>query len=187
MEDWNLQRLVDRQEITDLIYLYCRGLDRADEATLRRIYHEDAIEDRGPGLFVGNAHEWIGWTMKVLPAFVVTQHCVLNILLDIDGDTAFGESYFQAYHRFAGGPGTERTEIKWPEAGTEMILAGRYLDRFERRDNVWKIAHRRMVNDWCRTQPVADAWFDENPTAYRAVKDISDASLRGEIEPGRAN
>jgi hypothetical protein len=40
------------------------------------------------------------------------------------------------------------------------ILSGRYIDRFERRSGVWKIASRRCAWDWGRSEPVTDdAWF----------------------------
>lgn len=183
----DIQTLSDRAEISDLLALYCRGLDRRDEATLRAIYHEDAIEDRSEGQFIGPAQEWVGWALSILPVFELTQHTILNSLVEIEGDTAYGETYFNAYHRFAAPEKSDEKnavnedipeDIKWPEGGTELILAGRYLDRFERRNGVWKIAYRKMVCDWCRTQPVADQWFEENPTAYRSVPHISDARLK---------
>jgi len=193
----NAQTLLDRAEIADVIAMYCRGLDRIHEPTLRAIYHEDAIEDRGEGLFIGNAHEWISWTLTVLPVFAMTQHCVLNSLTDIDGDMAHGETYFRAYHRFgavnadaardaiiATTPTPE--DISWPEGETEMILGGRYLDRFERRNGTWKFAYRKMVCDWCRTQPVAEDWFAGNPTAYRPVRHIDDSRLGAPLHPLRS-
>lgn len=191
-----LQELLDRQAIHELIALYCRGLDRVDEATLRSIYHDDAIEDRGAGIFIGSAQEWVTWTMSVLPVFTMTQHCILNCLIDLEGDVAHGETYFQAYHRFGAAEQQDEvmnghadgndalrfanvpeTDLTWPEGETEMILAGRYLDRFERRNGVWKIAYRKMICDWCRTQPVADDWFQTNPTAYRGRRGIADSRL----------
>lgn len=183
----DLDTLLARAEIADLLALYCRGLDRREESVLRSIYHHDAVEDRGTGLFVGPAQEWVGWTLSVLPVFALTQHCILNILIEVDGDVAWGETYFNAYHRFGESNADAADalasqapipeDIVWPEGETEVILAGRYLDRFERREGVWKIAYRKMVCDWCRTQPVADDWFRENPTAYRSVPRISDARL----------
>lgn len=180
----DIQTVLDRAEITDLLCKYSRGLDRVDEATLRSIYWDDAIEDRGPGLYIGNAQKWVDWTLGVLPVFAVTQHGLMNILIEVEGNVAWGETYFQAYHRF-GRSGqqqaaaallpADRADIVWPEGDTEMILAGRYLDRFEKRGGVWKIAYRRMVNDWCRTQPVAEDWFRDNPTAYRSRKTLDDA------------
>lgn len=175
----NQQDLLDRAEITDLLHLYCRGIDRRDESTLASIYHDDAIEDRGEGIFYGLASEWRRQTLPLLAVFELTQHCIMNILIDIDSDTAQGESYFNAYHRFGEPPETQDDvlPVEWPSSGTEMILAGRYLDRFERRNGEWKIAHRRMVCDWCRTQPVADDWFAQNPNIYRGVPDITNSRL----------
>lgn len=184
----DIQTLSDRAEITDLLGLYCRGVDRVDEATLRSIYHEDAVEDRGEGLFIGNAQEWVTWTLELLPVFSLTQHNILNCLIDISRDTAHSETYFIAYHRFNNqfsadneDPQNERTskseDVHWPEGEVELILAGRYLDRFERRNGKWKISYRKMVCDWCRTQKVADEWFRHNPTAYRGIRNINDSRL----------
>jgi hypothetical protein len=181
----NMQTVIDRAQIHDLICKYSRGLDRIDEATLRSIYWDDAIEDRGAGLYIGNAQEWVRWTLGVLPAFALTQHGLMQSLVEVEGDVAFGETYFQAYHRFGQAAQQQASatliekdksdELKWPEGETELILAGRYLDRFEKRGDVWKISYRRMVCDWCRAQPVADDWFKDNPTAYRSQRTIADA------------
>lgn len=187
----DVQTLLDRQAILDLIALCSRGLDRIDEATLRSVYHDDAIEDRGEGLFIGRAQDWIDWTLAVLPLFTATQHGILQSLIDVEGDIAFGETYFQVYHRFSDTGGEDpdanafrlataedfNEELDWPEGDTEVILAGRYLDRFEKRNGVWKIAYRKMICDWCRTQSVADDWFVSNPTAYRGVRSIEDSRL----------
>ena len=127
----DLDTVLARAEITDLLGKYCRGVDRVDEATLRSIYHDDAVEDRGEDLFIGPAQEWVGWTLGLLPAFAATHHAIQNILIDVDGDVAHGETYFTAYHRFGGaaeGEGEVTTDdVAWPEGGTELLLAGRYL------------------------------------------------------------
>ncbi len=187
-----LQRQQDLEDIRNLLAAYCRGLDRMDEPTLRAIYHDDAVEDRGSGLFIGLAHDWIGWTLKVLPVFSVTQHCILNSIIDLDGTQAHGETYFQAYHRFGSNQRVEAQaatgqeipqDIDWPDGDVELILAGRYLDRFEKRDGVWRFAYRKMVNDWVHTRPIAEQWFAENPTAYRSQRHIDDASLGSRLHP----
>ncbi len=186
----DMHAVIARVEIGDLVANYCRGLDRIDEATLRSIYHDDAIEDRGAGLFIGRAHDWIGWTLKLLPVFAVTQHGLMQSLIEVEGDVAYGETYFQAYHRFGAAAraaaaqlAPSSDDIIWPEGETEMILGGRYLDRFEKRDGVWKIAYRKMVCDWCRTQAAAEDWFGENPTAYRGVRHIDDTRVGTRLHP----
>lgn len=132
------------------------------------------FEDRGEGLFVGAAAEMARLAIEQLRTrYEVSQHFVGNVLVELDGDAAHGESYFQAYHRYRPRDG---------EASLEVIMAGRYLDRFERRAGVWKIAHRKMINDWTRTRPAANIWLERRPGAHRAVRDISDARL-SEGEP----
>jgi hypothetical protein len=73
----------------------------------------------------------------------------LDRLFDVDGDEAFGEVYFQAYHKIMGEAGYE-----------DVIISGRYLDRYEKREGVWKFAYRSERVDWSRTQPTQDSYFD---------------------------
>ena len=50
------------------------------------------------------------------------------------------ETYFTALQRDRDAQGTAR----------EVFLAGRYLDRFEKRGEEWRIAQRTVVYDWVR-------------------------------------
>ena len=47
-EDARLTELLDREAIRDCIYRYCRGIDRADEASLRSSYRPDATDRHEP-------------------------------------------------------------------------------------------------------------------------------------------
>ena len=155
--------LEDKQKITEAIYLYCRGLDRGDLSVLEKVYHPDATEDRGEGLFVGNAWDMLEQALKVLDrVYASTQHFMGNILIEVSGDTAFAESYFQAYHR--------RKDFPEPSSSKptkEFVMSGRYLDRFEKRNGNWKIAHRKMIVDWVHSRNVDETWFERNPGAIR--------------------
>ena len=72
-----------------------------------------------------------------------------NVLIEVDGDKAKGEAYFIAHHHIPGPDG----------AGDNfMVAAGRYLDRFERRDGEWRISHRHAVYDWSTIAPSTDMW-----------------------------
>ena len=61
--------------------------------------------------------------------------------------------------------GHARIERLWSGArwleGPVWFAAGRYLDRFARRDGVWKIAHRLAVYDWTMTVPASGGWDAE--------------------------
>ena len=164
-----LSDLADKQAISEVIYRYCRGLDRLDAAMLATVYHHDAQEDRGAGIYVGSAHGMAPVALRHLALnFSSSQHFIGNILIELRGVTAFVESYFQAYHRYADRPGTPATEV---------MMAGRYLDRFERRAGEWRIAHRRMDMDWTRTQQVQESWMDRHPGAHRGDRSPAGARL----------
>ena len=54
--DVMMQTLFDQQQIRELIYRYCRSIDRYDKQTLRSVYHPDAVENHG--VFNGSAMEF---------------------------------------------------------------------------------------------------------------------------------
>jgi len=137
-----LQALLDKQEIHEVLMRYCRGIDRCDAELLRDIYHPDATDDHG--MFKGKAGEFIPWALEALKREENTTHLIGNELVEIDGDVAYCESYFSAVHRRIAKDGTP----------LDLRFDGRYVDRFERRQGKWKIAHRQVVFDRSRLDPV---------------------------------
>ena len=53
----DLETLLAKQEIGDVIYRYARGIDRLDFDLVRSCYHPDAVDDHGA--FKGNVDEFI--------------------------------------------------------------------------------------------------------------------------------
>ena len=153
MADAELRRLLDKQACTDLVYKLARAIDRCDEDLLRALFHEDATDDHG--VFHGTARDFIPWVLEVLATMRRTQHCICNVLIEVDGDVAYGESYFIAHHCIPGEDGDQF-----------MVAAGRYLDRFERRDGAWKFAHRQACYDWNAAVPSTDSWDRDNPGTW---------------------
>lgn len=131
----SLARLADKHEITEAIHRLARGLDRCDEDLLRESFHPGATDDHGA--FVGTAEGYIAWVLPMLATFERTQHFVTNILVEVEGERAFTESHFQAWRR-----------VVEDGAAVDQITAGRYLDRFEKREGSWAIVHRRAIRDW---------------------------------------
>jgi hypothetical protein len=139
----DLQSVSDHIEIRDLLARYCRGIDRGDKALIASVYHDDAYDDHGT--FKGSPREFAEVVVDRMDGTgVIGQHNVTNVLIELDGDRARGESYFVTWNPEADATGMGRL----------MLVLGRYLDTFERRDGVWKIATRQVVIDW--TQPEAD-------------------------------
>ena len=140
-----IDELLARQEIQDVIYRYARGIDRLDLDLVRSCYHPDAYDDHGA--FKGSVDEFIDAAGPFLSRWTATQHFMGNMLIEVDGDRARAETYAVAYHRREDEAGD----------GKDDIMGIRYVDRFERRGGAWKIAHRVVVNEWRRVDPVAGA------------------------------
>ena len=131
-----LEELADRLAIQDVLAKHSRGVDRAEEATLKSAYWPDATVAYGG--FNRSAHEFCENLPAAIKRYAATQHTITNVSIDLRGDEARVETYVTAYHYLAVEEGQD----------TEMTYLGRYLDRMEKRDDVWKIAHRQVVMDW---------------------------------------
>lgn len=131
-----LTRLIDRQAIVDCLHRYARGLDRRDEDLLRSAYHPDAVEDHAGG-YVGGLDGLVDYLFGVHEQFAGYQRYVTNTTVDIDGDQAHSESYFLSVINNGAAKG-----------GRVMLSGGRYVDRFERREDDWRIASRVVVLEW---------------------------------------
>lgn len=128
-----LTELLDREAIRDCIYTYCRGVDRCDEASLRASYWPDAT-DRHGAMADGPVETFISKCVEVFKTNPRNIHLVSNILIEFQSETrAAVETYFSAHQR----------------AGqTQVYLAGRYCDLFEKRGEEWRVLDRVVVYDW---------------------------------------
>ncbi len=132
-----LDAALSRLEIHDLSMAYCRGVDRADAALLKSIFHDDAVVISG--VVNGSGAEFAdGVTAYVRDNLDYCFHSVANEWIEVGGDRAIGELYVLA-HMTAG--------------GNDVMTGGRYIDRYERRAGQWKIASRVFVMDWNTTHP----------------------------------
>jgi hypothetical protein len=131
-----LQELLDKQALAELVVRACRAVDRADVELLRSCYHEDAIDEHGS--VVGTVDELIEFmrSRSLAPErrSSPVQHSVTNSLFEIHGDIAYGESYVEARRVDDG--------RLWIEG------LGRYVDRYERRNGEWRLAHRRVLLEY---------------------------------------
>ncbi|HEY1775643.1 MAG TPA: nuclear transport factor 2 family protein [Solirubrobacteraceae bacterium] len=124
-------KLADRQEILDCLTRYSRGLDRHDEAMIASAFWDDALDHHGD--FVGDPRELAVWGNALhAHSFDAHQHFLTTHTADIDGDTAHTETYWLAV-------------LRRKENGRSVMIGGRYVDRLERREGVWKIVVRRTV------------------------------------------
>jgi hypothetical protein len=166
MADALLEALQSRVEITEVVLRYVRAIDRCDEALLRSCFHADARHSHGS--FEGASSDFCGHAMALCRQVVATHHQLGPPSIELAGDTAFVETYFTSHHRFGEVP---------PAGGRpheDRFMGGRYVDRFERRDGVWKIAERRGVNEWLRYESASDRGFWDGLPEQRGRRDRSD-------------
>ena len=167
-----LEVLLDKQEIHELHCRYCRGIDRLDPDLVRSVFHEDAVEHHPPW-FIGNAHDYVGSFVKEAtgrlrgPWF----HMFANELVEVHGDVAYSEIYLLNINRY---------ELD----GVDFLLAGRYIERLERRNGSWKISWRARLHDLTRVDPTPATWIDSwPPVGADALGARSSADLSNRI-PG---
>jgi hypothetical protein len=157
--------LADREAIRDCLYRYSRGVDRSDAELIRSAYWPGAM-DYHTG-FTGTIEQFIDWALPRLRLLEQGIHLIGNVLIRIDGDQASVESYFWSVSVVPG------------DAPRQYVVAGRYVDRFEKREDEWRIAERHVVHDWYDEGPTTSDWargpFDMGPIlrGARAPDDTS--------------
>ena len=119
--DPEVQALLDKQAIHDVLVGYCRGADRADLELIAAAYHPDAIEDHG-GTYKGPAKDYVAQMAGVLPGARFMSHSTTNILIELDGDVGHVESHILTFSR-----------MRKDGEKFETLTLARAIDRFEKR------------------------------------------------------
>jgi hypothetical protein len=146
--DRRLEALLARDAIRDALCRYCHGIDRCDPQTLKSAYWPDAVETHGT--FNGNAWAFADFiTADMRESKLRSMQKIGNTLIELDDDLrgARSETYVVCY----------MDELRDGEV-VEMTVGGRYLDRFERRGDEWRIIDRLYVMDWNRNGPSTAEW-----------------------------
>ena len=165
----------DRQAIYDVIVRYCRGVDRSDPDMVSAAFHDDAIDNHFG--VVLPFREAIGTLKSARDAGApssktTSMHNICNVLIEVDGDVARCETYVIVMVR-----------IPREGAALDWMHAGRYVDRFERRNGEWRIAYRTVVYDLERFDEVMPAPGDLSQAHYldnavRGRRGLSDYSYQ---------
>lgn len=150
-----------------LILRYARALDRLDAPLLRSLFHDDARIEMG-AIYSGGVDGFVEVAMGFMRAMAATRHEVSNLLVEErQAGLAVGESYVRAWHR-----------IETPEGTRELVVLGRYLNRFESRGGEWRIGWHCELIDWGEERGVDPGWFDGSAELEKGRRDREDASYR---------
>lgn len=174
MNESRIQALLDRQDISDALVRFARGMDRFDRDLFLSAFHADAVIDAGP--YVGGAEGLYAWASGLHEAGqFATQHNLLNQTIDLDGATAHVETYYL----FAG---RNRDETVW-------VAGGRYINRFECRNSAWRITTHCNAIEWSSVLQGAGNPFAAIPDLLangEARRDSEDISYRRPLNNKRA-
>ena len=128
-----VRELSDRQEITDVLHRYCRGMDLLDMDLIAGSFTEDGFLDIGPEpRLQTRGASAIHEAMKRMKRFARSSHHLSNIQIEFQStDRAHCVSYILAWHELADG-----------HSGTMM---GQYHDEFVRTAQGWRILARQLT------------------------------------------
>lgn len=148
LEDFTPARLADRAYITEVLHRWSRGVDRLDADLMRDAFHPDATDNHG--LYEGDIDGLIDWILTRHKEIPFAWHIINNVVIEFAGpDVAIVESLCMTVQHY---PDASEAAVRLFNAGTvgrpmDMFGFGRYADRFERRDDHWKISQRTVVYD----------------------------------------
>jgi len=155
-----------RAAIADVSARYCHVIDRRLWDRMGACFHDDATYKFGA--IDGGWRDFVAAARTVIDPLRISHHQTGNMLIRVDGNRADAETYFTAYHRVAS---DAPAGAPLPGTGSDydVIIAGRYIDRFECRGSDWRIAHRTGVSDWRRDGPAADNGLFALPADWRGA------------------
>jgi SnoaL-like domain len=133
-----LGTLLAKQAITEVLYRYCHAVDRIDPELGAAIWHEDGLAHY-EGIFEGTGAGFIDFVFEQHRNCDATSHQLTNMLIEVDGERAGSESYVTACIR---------------SSGVDVVVRGRYLDSWSRRQGRWRIDERRYTTDIMQITPV---------------------------------
>jgi SnoaL-like domain len=163
----------ERNQVSQGLYAYCRGLDRFDRALALSPFAADAHLVYS-GLFDGTASGFMDWIWPIHARMLVHVHRVANIFIERNpSGELVSESYVQVLLRTAADDG----------AITDTIGNGRYVDRWAEQDGRLVIVERNYVLDAIRAYPheqddVSPVQPDSSTAALTWARDESDGSYR---------
>lgn len=166
--------LEDREAIREVIAAYAHSIDRRRWDMMGRLFHSDATFGFGP--VEGDWRGFVEQARAIIDPCISTQHLLGQTLIGFaDTETAHCETYLTAMHVVP--VGYPRPEV-FPARDEiySATIAGRYVDRFERRGGEWRIAKRQGLYDWREFRSIGEASLAGMPEGACGYHDDRDSS-----------
>lgn len=160
MRDDELELLLAEREIRRRLADYCSGIDRRDAAMVASAFHAESRASYGR--FDGTGAEFAALTVPMLVERThLTMHRMGEPRIDHVADgVAEVETPILAQHVVDApgiGGGSGHRDLPEGEPFLE-VFAGWYIDRFERREDEWRIAARELLHGWDTVLQIREAF-----------------------------
>jgi hypothetical protein len=182
------ERIADRMAIHDLMYRWCRSVDRLDFDLMRSVFHPDAYDDHGA--FKGGVEELVAWIRERHRTITFSAHRMSNMLIEFaDRDIALAETYGETVQRYSADGKAALAQLSGGQQGTAGSAAVlnsyfRYIDWVERRAGEWRIARRMVVQDWKRISDLPPEDWKPTPGWPAGRRDREDPLYLARAELG---
>lgn len=126
-----LRQLLDRQEITAVMAAYTRWADMNQPEQQAEVFVQDCRVKYHPTDWIVGRGALVEALRTAIAKYSNTSHHLGNIEIDFEGpDSATAQSTVIAWHR--------RND------GSEWTLYGRYVDRWTRTEQGWRLVEREL-------------------------------------------
>ncbi len=165
MDEHELERLVDRQAIVDVVVQYATGVDRRDWELYARCFTDPCEFDfsgwRGQPAVKMAPHEWAAKVRATNGNFDTTQHLSTNHVVTFEtDDRARCVSNMHAQHWFSaerlvelGQPGRPEGTPDPPGGPRWCTLGGFYTNTVVRTADGWRISRCQLDVTWTTGDP----------------------------------
>jgi len=136
------RQLMDKEEIKDILHRYTKASLLNDMVLKRTCWHPDGTDEHA-GFVSGPIDKVLPEFERMRKGIKLSQMCISNIVIKLDGDFADCECYVTDVHVFE----KEGDTYHW-------CVGGEYIDRFEKRNGEWRILHRKSTMNYSRIERV---------------------------------
>jgi 3-phenylpropionate/cinnamic acid dioxygenase small subunit len=129
-----------REAIEKLVYLYAERIDRGDFAGVGELFADAEIRVEGSDAVTRGRDAirelYESTTRRYSDGTPKTKHLTTNLIIEVDeaADHATCRSYFTVLQQT-------------PKLPLQIVITGRYRDRFVRTGEEWRFAAREMILD----------------------------------------
>jgi hypothetical protein len=144
MEPLDITLVADELALRRLIARYAQCCDRRDGLGFAALFTDDAVLE-GPG-FCFRTRAEISGVPSLLDRFTKTYHTLLNHVIELHGEHAFGEAYSMAHHLTPGSDGL----------CNDLVMYITYRDRYQRIATDWRFERRQVVIEFTENRSVGN-------------------------------